>query len=166
MVILRDGGSITLLELTFYFICLYSLILFFLQFLYSFVQFVKCLLEPIINPETIGRHPSTELNEVCQKKNLKLQFIDLWQEFMRVDVLIDGELVGSGKCGSKKEIAHNRAAKNALENMEKKSRISISTKEDATEDVSSPSKCTGGPDASEDLSFLPKCNGGLDSSED
>jgi len=140
----------------------------FYNFLYSFGQVFKKLLEPIIDPNTIQRHPVTELHEVCQKKSLKLQFRDLWKESMRVEVLINEEFVGSGVYGSKKEIAHNRAAKNALENMEKILGISTcrSTKEDATEDLDSPPKCNGGQDATEDLSSPPKCNGGQDVIED
>jgi hypothetical protein len=60
---------------------------------------------------------------------------------MRVEVLINEEFVGSGVYGSKKEIAHNRAAKNALENMEKIIGISASTNEVATKDLDSPPKC-------------------------
>lgn len=75
------------------------------------------MLEPIIDPDTIKTHPVTELYEVCQKKNLKIQFIDLWKESMAFNVLIDDKLVGRGIYGSKKEIAHNRAAKNALDNI-------------------------------------------------
>ncbi|RHN68918.1 putative ribonuclease III [Medicago truncatula] len=126
----------------------------------------KKLLEPIIDPNTIQRHPVTELHEVCQKKSLKLQFRDLWKETMRIEVLINEEFVGSGVYGSKKEIAHNRAAKNALENMEKILGISTSTKEDVTEDLDSPSKCNGGSDVTENLSSPSKCNGGQDATED
>ncbi|XP_045809730.1 ribonuclease 3-like protein 3, partial [Trifolium pratense] len=88
------------------------------------------LLEPIIDPYTIQKHPVTELHEICQKKSLKLQFIDLWRESMSVNVLINEKVVGRGIYGSKKEIAHNRAAKNALENMERVLGISTSTNKD------------------------------------
>ncbi|KAB1201001.1 Ribonuclease 3-like protein 3 [Morella rubra] len=77
----------------------------------------KGLLEPIINPVTIGRHPVTELYEVCQKRNLKLKFVDLWEETTAFDVIIDDQHMGRGVYGLKKDIAHNRAAKNALENI-------------------------------------------------
>ncbi|KAG6686319.1 hypothetical protein I3842_11G011100 [Carya illinoinensis] len=77
----------------------------------------KRLLEPIINPKTIGRHPVTELYELCQKRNMKVKFVDLWKEVMAFEVLIDDRQMGRGEYGLKKEIAHNRAAKNALENM-------------------------------------------------
>jgi len=120
----------------------------------------------LIDPNNIQRHPSAELNEFCQKKGLKLQFRDLWKVSGIVEVLIDEKLAGSGKCGSKKEIAHNRAAKNALENIKKKIGISTSTKYDATEDLDSPPRCNGGSDAMEDLSSPSKCNGGPDATED
>lgn len=59
----------------------------------------------------------TQLYEVCQKRNLKVKFVDLWTENTTFDVLIDDQLVGRGKCGVKKEIAQNRAAKDALDNI-------------------------------------------------
>ncbi|KAJ7960356.1 ribonuclease 3-like protein 3 [Quillaja saponaria] len=77
----------------------------------------KNLLEPVIRPETIKKHPMTELCEICQKNNFNLKFIDLWKESMAIEVLIDDRLVGRGIYGHKKEIAQNRAAKNALENI-------------------------------------------------
>ncbi|XP_048232310.1 ribonuclease 3-like protein 3 [Ricinus communis] len=77
----------------------------------------KDLLEPIINRETLKIHPVTQLYEVCQKRNLKVKFVDLWRESMAVDVFIDDQLVGRGTYGLKKEIAHNRAAKDALDNI-------------------------------------------------
>jgi hypothetical protein len=64
---------------------------------------------------------------------LKLQFIDLWKESGSVNVLINEKLVGRGNYGSKKEIAHNRAAKNALIKMERELGISPSTDKDALE---------------------------------
>ncbi|GAU23033.1 hypothetical protein TSUD_336810 [Trifolium subterraneum] len=91
------------------------------------------LLEPIIDPDTVQKHPVTELHEMCQKKNLNLQFIDLWKESMSVNVLINKKFVGRGIYGSKKEIAHNRAAKDALENFERVLGISTSTNKDALE---------------------------------
>lgn len=129
-------------------------------------KFFKKLLLPVIDPRTIQRHPSAELNEFCQKRGLKLQFRDLWKVSEIVEVLISEELVGSGKCGSKKEIAHNRAAKTALEYMKRKFGISTSTRDDTTEDLDSPPRCNGGPAAIEDLSFPSKYNGGSDVTED
>ncbi|KAJ9170047.1 hypothetical protein P3X46_018183 [Hevea brasiliensis] len=77
----------------------------------------KNLLEPIISPEMLKIHPVTELYELCQKKHLKVKFVDLWRESMAFDVFIDNQLVGRGTYGLKKEIAHNRAAKDALDNL-------------------------------------------------
>lgn len=79
----------------------------------------KSLLEPLIDPSTLCIHPVTQLYEVCQKRNLKIEFVDLWNESTAVDVLIDNQHMGRGVYSLKKDIAHNRAAKNALENMEK-----------------------------------------------
>ncbi|KAJ7008571.1 hypothetical protein NC653_007285 [Populus alba x Populus x berolinensis] len=79
----------------------------------------KDLLEPIISQETLKVHPVTELYEVCQKRNLKVKFVDLWKENMAFDVFIDDQFVGRGIYGLKKEIAHNRAAENALNNIRK-----------------------------------------------
>ena len=59
----------------------------------------------------------TELYEVCQKNHFKIKFKDLWKESMVVEVFINDQQVGRGTYGLKKEIAHNRAAKNALDNM-------------------------------------------------
>jgi dsRNA-specific ribonuclease len=77
------------------------------------------LLEPIINPVTIRMHPVTKLYEVCQKRNLKIKFVDLWKESTAFHVLIDDQHMGRGVYGRKKEIAHNRAAKDALDNIER-----------------------------------------------
>ncbi|XWS30972.1 hypothetical protein CRYUN_Cryun23aG0037000 [Craigia yunnanensis] len=77
----------------------------------------KDLLEPIIRRETLKIHPVTQLYEVCQKRNLKVEFVDLWKESTAFDVVVDGQLVGRGACSLKKEIAHNRAAKDALDNI-------------------------------------------------
>ncbi|PON84518.1 Ribonuclease III [Trema orientale] len=79
----------------------------------------KGLLEPLISPETMKRHPVTELYEMCQKNNLKVKFVDLWAKNTAFDVFIEGQLVGTASYGLKKEVAHNRAAKNALDNIGK-----------------------------------------------
>ncbi|KAI9095377.1 hypothetical protein K1719_026411 [Acacia pycnantha] len=81
-------------------------------------QVFRPLLEPMIDAETLKTHPVTELYQVLQKHNLKPQFVDLWKDSMAVEVLVDGQLVGKGICGSKKEIAQNRAALNALQNIQ------------------------------------------------
>ncbi|XP_059452440.1 ribonuclease 3-like protein 3 [Corylus avellana] len=77
----------------------------------------KTLLEPIITPETIGTHPVTMLYQFCQKRNLAVKFVDQWKECTAFDVFIGDQHVGRGVCGLKKEIACNRAAKNAMDNI-------------------------------------------------
>ena len=86
------------------------------------VQVFRPLLEPIIDMETLETlemHPVIELYEVCQKMNLKVKFVDLWKENTTVNVFVQDKLVGIGTYGRKKEIAHNRAAKDALNNIGK-----------------------------------------------
>ncbi|XVE72423.1 hypothetical protein DITRI_Ditri11bG0038400 [Diplodiscus trichospermus] len=77
----------------------------------------KELLEPIIKSETLEIHPVTQLYEVCQKRNLKVKFVDLWKESSFVHVLVEEQAVGRGACSVRKEIAQNRAAKDALNNI-------------------------------------------------
>ncbi|EEF27239.1 dicer-1, putative [Ricinus communis] len=60
---------------------------------------------------------NSSVDTVWKKRNLKVKFVDLWRESMAVDVFIDDQLVGRGTYGLKKEIAHNRAAKDALDNI-------------------------------------------------
>jgi len=79
-------------------------------------------------------HPVTELTEVCQKKKYNLQFVDLWEKSMNIDVFINEKFVGRGTYGSKKDIARYRAAKNALDNIERVLSVSTSTVEDALVD--------------------------------
>lgn len=62
-------------------------------------------------------HPVTELYEFCQKHNKKLEFVDTWAQNAAFNVFVDGQLVGTASYGLKKEVAHNRAAKNALDNI-------------------------------------------------
>lgn len=59
----------------------------------------------------------TELTEICQKRNLKLEFVDSWEKTKEVQVFIDKQLVGKGSY-RKKLIAQNRAAKDALNNLD------------------------------------------------
>ncbi|KAK8962336.1 Ribonuclease 3-like protein 3 [Platanthera guangdongensis] len=73
--------------------------------------------EPLIGPDTLGKHPVSELYQLCQKNRMNVSFMkDTWTESTSVDVLVDGCLFGSGMC-SKKEIAQNRAAKAALDRL-------------------------------------------------
>uniref|UniRef100_A0A1D1XPC4 Ribonuclease 3-like protein 3 n=1 Tax=Anthurium amnicola TaxID=1678845 RepID=A0A1D1XPC4_9ARAE len=76
----------------------------------------KRLSAPMISPKTLGRHPVSELLELCQKRGLSLRFLkDTWSENTTVGVMVDGKLVGCAAYGQKKEIAQNRAAKAALD---------------------------------------------------
>ncbi|ESQ55966.1 hypothetical protein EUTSA_v10025932mg [Eutrema salsugineum] len=78
---------------------------------------VKPLLEPIIALDKLENHPMTELNEMCQKKNLKLRFDDsTWEDNKNVRVFIEDHLVGRGHHLVKKDSAKNCAAKNAIDN--------------------------------------------------
>lgn len=78
----------------------------------------KDLMEPLITLKTIKRHPMTELTEICQKRNWKLEFVDyLWEETKEIQVVIDKQVVGKGSY-RKKLIAQNRAAKDALNNLD------------------------------------------------
>lgn len=76
------------------------------------------LSDPFISPETLGKHPVSELLEFCQKTRRGLKIVkDGWDKDLKVDVLVDGELVGSAVYAQKKEIAQNRAAKAALDKL-------------------------------------------------
>ncbi|CAN1161309.1 Ribonuclease 3-like protein 3 [Linum perenne] len=77
----------------------------------------KRLLEPIVEKETLKVHPVTELYEICQKRKLKLEFKGLWKE--GIDVYVNDQFAGRGSYESKKEVAQNRAAKDALDNFGK-----------------------------------------------
>ncbi|KAE9593663.1 putative ribonuclease III [Lupinus albus] len=79
----------------------------------------KSLLEPMIDPNTLKIHPVTELYEVCDKMNKKVQFVDLWQKSRTFLVFIDNKLVGKNIHDTRKDIVQNRAAKNALDNIAK-----------------------------------------------
>ncbi|XP_010451498.1 PREDICTED: ribonuclease 3-like protein 3 [Camelina sativa] len=80
---------------------------------------IKPFMEPIILLENFKNHPMTELNEMCQKKNLKLTSKDTWEINGKYCFLIEDKLVGCGLYPEKKETARNRAAQNAVENFSK-----------------------------------------------
>ncbi|XP_058781746.1 ribonuclease 3-like protein 3 [Vicia villosa] len=88
------------------------------------------LLEPIIEPDSVKKHPVSQLHEVCQKQKFKLQFVDLWKESTSIEVFINQKFVARGTYSSKKDIARYRAAKNALDNIDKVLSTSTSTVED------------------------------------
>ncbi|KAG1334923.1 ribonuclease 3-like protein 3 [Cocos nucifera] len=80
-------------------------------------EIFRRLAAPLINPETLGKHPMSELYELCQKLKMDVTFLKgVWPENPKIEVLVDGKLVGSGN-GQKKEIAQNRAAKAALDRL-------------------------------------------------
>ncbi|RZC65748.1 hypothetical protein C5167_009439 [Papaver somniferum] len=82
-------------------------------------KIIKDLLEPLVSPETIEEHPMTELQEFCQKNKLKLKIVkDLKiKENKKVSVLVNDTLIGIGTHGGKQEIAQNRAARSAIDNL-------------------------------------------------
>lgn len=78
----------------------------------------ESLSEPLIRLETLGKHPTSELFELCQKKGMAVSFqTAAWRETNAVEVLVDGKFTGRGTYGHKKEVAQNRAAKAALDHL-------------------------------------------------
>lgn len=71
------------------------------------------LLKPIITPDMLQAHPVRKLYEICQKNKLRVRLVDLWRREGTYKVFINNQLRGTGKCREKKEIALNRAANNA-----------------------------------------------------
>ncbi|CAA3003752.1 ribonuclease 3-like protein 3 isoform X1 [Olea europaea var. sylvestris] len=71
------------------------------------------LLKPIITPDMLQANPVKKLYEICQKKKLSVRLVDLWRREGTYEVFINNQLRGTGKCREKKEIALNRAANNA-----------------------------------------------------
>lgn len=64
-------------------------------------------------------HPMTELNEMCQKRNLKLTIKDTWEENKTYFFHIEDKVVGCGHHLVKKETARNCAAQNAIDKFSK-----------------------------------------------
>ncbi|CAH9115757.1 unnamed protein product [Cuscuta epithymum] len=75
----------------------------------------KTLLEPIITPEMLETNPVKKLKEMCQKHKLKVELVDLWAKNRTCEVLVDNQYRGRGKCLQKKEVALNRAASEAYD---------------------------------------------------
>ncbi|CAD6339762.1 unnamed protein product [Miscanthus lutarioriparius] len=95
----------------------------------------RTLADPLIGLETLGKHPVTELFEFCQKTRRGVKFVkDEWNKSLKVEVLVDGELVASATYGQKKEIAQNRAAKAALDKL--KETLGQTQSESGSADVS------------------------------
>ncbi|XP_070037420.1 ribonuclease 3-like protein 3 [Nicotiana tabacum] len=76
-------------------------------------EVAKTLLEPIITPEILQTNPVKKLHETCQKHKLKVRVVDMWSHDGSFEVFIDNQLRGKGMCHVKKEIALNRAANKA-----------------------------------------------------
>lgn len=68
------------------------------------------LMQPIITPAMLEKNPVKKLFEICQKHKLKVKLVDLWSEEGSYKVFVDNKLRGTGTCHGKKEIALNRAA--------------------------------------------------------
>ncbi|XP_052177947.1 ribonuclease 3-like protein 3 isoform X2 [Diospyros lotus] len=77
----------------------------------------KGLLQPLITPELLGAHPVKKLYETCQKNGLKVRVVDRWLKEGAYEIIVGNRLKGRGSCRSKKEIALNRAANNAYEEL-------------------------------------------------
>lgn len=73
----------------------------------------KELLEPIITPKVLQSNPVKKLYEVCQKHGLKVRLKDLWQQDGTYEVFVDRRLRGRAQYKAKKEVALNRAANDA-----------------------------------------------------
>ncbi|PHT76337.1 hypothetical protein BC332_19009 [Capsicum chinense] len=77
---------------------------------------VKDLLQPLITPATFEIHPVKKFNELCQKNGMSFKVVhDNWEKTGEVEYFVDGKFVGKGKFSGKKEIAQNRAAYNAYD---------------------------------------------------
>jgi len=77
----------------------------------------KDVMEPFISPKTLGKHLAIKLHETSKNKGLTIKFKDSWDEGWTMKVFINGQFIGKGECDHKKEVAHNRAAKNALKKL-------------------------------------------------
>ena len=80
----------------------------------------KGLLQPIITPEMLQIHPVKKLYETCRKNGLKIRLKDRWLKEGAYEVIVNNHLTGRGKCRAKKEIALNRAANNAYNEIVRK----------------------------------------------
>nr|GEZ02349.1 ribonuclease 3-like protein 3 isoform X2 [Tanacetum cinerariifolium] len=90
-------------------------------------EVAKILLEPMITPDMFQQNSVRNLNELCHKKKLKIRFRDKWSKQGVYEVLPGDQLIGRGEYKAKKEIAMNRAAEDACNNilntMDDKNRI-------------------------------------------
>lgn len=77
------------------------------------MQVIEKLLQPIITPSTLVRHPVTLLFEICQKNGFSVEVIDLWNKTGQIEIIVANQFVGRGQYNAKKIIAYNRAAADA-----------------------------------------------------
>ncbi|KAF9609939.1 hypothetical protein IFM89_019342 [Coptis chinensis] len=81
----------------------------------------KRLLEPIISPQTLKVHPTTELHEFCQKNRISIRFVEgsnnEKNSTYHVVLGNNNEVIGTAIGACKKEITKNRAAKAALDHL-------------------------------------------------
>ncbi|WOH05756.1 hypothetical protein DCAR_0625177 [Daucus carota subsp. sativus] len=84
---------------------------------------IKKLLQPIIIPSTMTRHPVTLLFEICQKNGFHIEVIDSWQENGQIEIMIANKYVGRGEYKTKKAIAYNRAAADAYNDIVEKHHV-------------------------------------------
>lgn len=73
------------------------------------------MLQPLITLETLEIHPITKFNELRQKKKFNHDVVDKWEKTGEIEYIVDGKVVGKGKFPEKKDVAVNRAAYNAYE---------------------------------------------------
>ncbi|XP_059073603.1 ribonuclease 3-like protein 2 [Cryptomeria japonica] len=78
----------------------------------------KPLLQPLVDPKTLERHPVAELQELCQREGKSIEYFSYIVDnlLVTVDVFIDGELVASGE-NEIKEVAKRAAVTNAFLNL-------------------------------------------------
>lgn len=77
------------------------------------MQVIEKLLQPIITPSTLVRHPVTLLFEICQKHGFTVEVHDLWNKTGQIEIIVSNQFVGRGQYNAKKIIAYNRAAAEA-----------------------------------------------------
>lgn len=80
-------------------------------------EVAKILLDPMITPEMLQQNPVRKLNELCHKRKMKIRLKDKWSKGGVYEVFIDNKLKGRAQYQAKKEIALNRAAEDACNNI-------------------------------------------------
>lgn len=76
---------------------------------------VKELLQPLITPTTLEIRPVPKFTELCQKNKLEIKVVDNWEKTGEIEYFVDEQFVGKGKFSGKKDVAQNRAAYNAYD---------------------------------------------------